>query len=211
MSPRFFRYDATELRAMGERLTQELSATRLPSLASDPDTWTELVLDWLASVAAERARVDSIAPRSHLVAELYAEVTWAPPRSVVRRGPTAMSHLSAPSFTDAQPYGYAYWDRAFEAERLETLLAVACEWGGGGRPGARYGRVMLAAADLAGLDARAKAILFASDDEAERRRSLEGLSKLRLASWDTRPWLWIDIPWRASFAEHAPNSGLLEG
>ena len=212
MYERFFRYDATELRTMGARLCEAIAGSpRLLTLASDPDAWTEICLDWLASMAAERARVDAAPPRPELTAELYAEIEWATPRTVVRRGPTSMSHLSAPSFTEAVPFGYAYWERALERERLETLLAVQCEWGGGGRRGARYGRVMLAAADLAGLDARAKAIMFASDDEEEHRRVIEGLSKLRLASWDARPWLWIDVPWRADFAEHPPRSGLLEG
>jgi hypothetical protein len=212
MSQRFFRYDATELRTMGARLVDAITgSSRLATMASDPDAWTEVCLDWLASVAAERARVDAAPARPELTAELYAEIAWATPRTVVRRGPTSMSHLSAPSFAEAQPYGYAYWERALAIERLETLLAVQCEWGGGGRPGARYGRVMLAAADLASFDARAKAIVFTSDDEAEHRRVVEGLGKLRLASWDARPWLFIDIPWRRDFAEHPPRCGLLEG
>lgn len=207
---RFFRYDPAELRSVSARLIADLGGFPL-ARASDPEIWTELVLDWLASVAAERARIDAAPARPHLTAELYAEIDWAPRRSVVRQGPFAMAHLSHPSFGEAHPYGYAYWTHAFEVERLETLLAVACEWGGGGRPGARFGRVMLAASDLASVDARAKAIVFASDDEEEHRRIVEALAKLRLASWDARPWAWIDLPWRADWSEHAPRSGLLEG
>lgn len=207
---RFFRYDPTELRAIGGRFVDALGAIA-GKPAGDPDVWTELALDWWASVAADRARVDAESARPYATAELYAELEWAPCRSVLRKGPLAMSHLSHPSFDDGVPYGYAYWQRALERERLETLLALACEWGGGGRPAARYGRVMLACADLASIDARAKAVLFASDDEAEHRRIVLGLTKLRLASWDTRPWLYVDVPWRADFAEHPPRAGVLEG
>lgn len=210
MSARLFRYDPTELRAVGAAFVDALASITTSS-ATDPDLWTELTLDFWASVAADRARVDSIAARPHLTAELYASITWAPPRSVVRPGPVALSHLSHPSFAECHPYGYAYWERAFEAERLETRLALACEWGGGGRPAARYGRVMLAASDLAGLDARAKAIVFASDGEEEHRRVVVGLGHLRLAAWDARPWLWVDVPWRADWSTHSPRCGLLEG
>ncbi len=212
MTGTFLRYDPAELRAAGAALVADLEgAGAALARASDPEVWSELVLDWLARSASERARVDAAPARPHLTAELYAELAWAPPRSVLRQGPFAMAHLTHPSFADASPYGYAYWTRALEAERLETLLAVACEWGGGGRPGARFGRVMLAASDLAGAEARAKAILFSSDDEAEHRRVVEALGKLRLASWDARPWLWIDVPWRADWAEHGPRAALLEG
>src|SRR5690606_17339245 len=97
MSERFFRYDVTELRTMGARLIEAIAGSpRLLSLASDSDVWTELCLDWLAGAAAERARVDSAPPRPALTAEIYAEVEWAAPRSVVRQGPTSMSHLGAP-------------------------------------------------------------------------------------------------------------------
>jgi hypothetical protein len=212
MTERLFRYDPAELRSVAARLIAELGgAGAAIAQASDPDVWTELVLDWLAGVAADRARIDAAPARPHLTSELYAQIAWAPPRSVVRQGPLAMSHLSHPSFSEAHPYGYAYWTRAFEVERLETLLAVACEWGGGGRPGARFGRVMLAASDLASVDARAKAIVFASDDEAEHRRISDALGRLRLASWDARPWLWVDVPWRSDWQEHGPASGVLEG
>lgn len=204
---RFFRYDPSELRAIGARFIEAVRAIG----AADPDVWTEVALDFWASAAAERARVDCESARPHLTSELYAEIEWAPRRDVVRKGPLAMSHLSHPSFEELAPYGYAYWDRAFERERLETLLALACEWGGGGRPAARYGRVLMAAADLATVEARSKVVLFASDGEAERRRILDGLGKLRLASWDARPWLCVDVPWRTDFAEHPPELQLLEG
>jgi hypothetical protein len=212
MSARFFRYDAAELRAVGTSFVDAVRAiARHPALAGDPDVWSEVALDYFAAARSERARVDAEAARPHLTAELYRETEWAPCRSVVRRGPLAMSHLSHPSFEDGGPHGYAHWQRAFETERLETLLALACEWGGGGRPAARYGRVMLACADLATVEARAKVVLFASDDEPEHRRIVEGLTKLRLASWDARPWLYVDIPWRSDFEAHPPRAALLEG
>jgi hypothetical protein len=70
---------------------------------------------------------------------------------------------------------------------------------------------MLAASDLASVDGRSKAILFATDGEEEHRRVLAGLTKLRLAAWDARPWLWVDVPWRVDWSAHAPRWGLLEG
>ncbi len=205
----FFRYDATELREQAERFVADLA--RLRSGPPGPEIWTEVVLDWLAAAASDRARVDASTACPHLTAELYESVDWARPRSVIRSCPVAMIHSSHPTFSAGHPYGYAYWEEAFQRERLETLLAVACEWGGGGRPAARYGRVMLAAADVAGLDARAKAVLYASDTEEERRRIEDGLRRLRLASWDARPWLVVDVPWRSDWSEHGPDWTLLEG
>jgi hypothetical protein len=206
------RYDPTELRTAGAAFVEALSElSGAGGLLGDPDVWTELALDFWAHRAPPGGRVDSLPPRPHLTAELYANHCWAPSRAVVRSGPVSLSHLSHPAFTEDHPYGYAYWDRAFALERLETRLALACEWGGGGRPAARYGRVMLAASDLAGLDARAKAILFATDREEEHRRVLDGLAKLRLAAWDSRPWLWVDVPWRIDWSERPPRWGLLEG
>ncbi len=211
MSARFLRYDATELRVMAAALIDDLERAKgTLARATDPEVWSEVILDWLAAAASERARVDSAPARPHLTAELYAELEWPAPRASGRQGPFAMTHSTHPPWSET-PYGYAYWTRALEAERLETLLAVGVEWGSGGRPAARFGRVMLAASDLSAVDARAKAIVLASDDEAEHRRILDALGKLRLASWDARPWLWIDVPWRADWSEHPPRAGLLEG
>ncbi len=207
---RFFRYDPTELRAVGARFVRELSAVSSP-LASDPEVWTELTLDFWCAVAAPGARVDACGARPHLTAEIYASASWAPPRAMARSGPFMLAHSTHPLFEEGHPYGYAYWDRAFSQERLEMLLAGACEWGSGGRPGARYGRVMSAASDLTPLDARVKVIFFATDSEEEHRRIVRGLEQLRLASWDSRPWLWVDVPWRCDWNEHAPRLGVLEG
>ncbi|MCC6877325.1 MAG: hypothetical protein IT378_23670 [Sandaracinaceae bacterium] len=208
---RFLRYDVSELRACGETWVQTLrEAQPAIALASDPDAWTELVLDWLAGLASERARVDARPARPALSAEVYAERPIASVRACLRAGPFAMAHLTHPPF-DATPYGYAYWAGALERERLETLLIASCEWGAGGRAAARYGRILLSASDMASVDARAKAIFFATDGEEERRRVVHGLEKLRLASWDARPWLWVDCAWRTDPAEHGPGAGVLEG
>lgn len=210
---RFFRYDPSELRAVGEAVTGDLGRLAIPlGAASDPSLWTELLLDWLSASAAERARVDAEPGRAHLTRALYEELTWPSPRRATRPGLLALMHVSHPSFErEGHPYGYAYWERALESERLEVLLAAQLEWGQGARPAGRYGRVMLAAADLASVDSRAKAMFFATDAEEERRRVVQGLSKLRLASWDARPWLWVDVPWRADWHEHPPAFGVLEG
>lgn len=208
---RFLRYDPSELRAAGEALVAARPALdRVAALAADPRVWDELVLDWLAARASERARVDAAPALAHLTDALYAELEWAPRRTSSRRGPVALTHLSHPPF-DVPPYGYAYWREAVTSERLEVFFAAQIEWGGGGRAAARHGRVMLAAADLAAIEARSKAVLVSTDDEAERRRLVEGLTALRLASWDSRPWLYVDLAWRADPTEHAPTWGLLEG
>ncbi|MBZ0117219.1 MAG: hypothetical protein K8H88_09505, partial [Sandaracinaceae bacterium] len=69
---RFLRYDVSELRACGETWVQTLrEAQPAIALASDPDAWTELVLDWLAGLASERARVDARPARPALSAEVY--------------------------------------------------------------------------------------------------------------------------------------------
>jgi len=206
---RFLRYDVTELRACAERWIEDAKQAH-PWLAqlADPDGWSELTLDWLASVAAERARVDASAARPHLVGE--PREGWPDARTCTRAGPFAMTHVAQPRF-DETPHGYAYWERALSAERLETLLVVAIEWGSGGRPAARYGRVLLGASDLVHVDARAKVIAFSSDEESERRRIVRDLTRLRLAAWDTRPWLWVDLAWRADWSEHAPSASVLEG
>lgn len=209
----FLRYDPSELRAAGEDVLAALEGIA-PSLghASDPAVWTELVLDWLAARASERARVDAEPARPHLTAALYGEREWAKVRDATRRGLVDLTHVSHPRFSEAgPPFGYAYWERALASERLEIFFAAQIAWGEGGRPAGRHGRVMLAAADLAMVEARAKAIWLATSSEEERRRIVGGLGKLRLASWDARPWLWVDVPWRSDWQEHRPAFGVLEG
>ncbi|HJL19293.1 MAG TPA: hypothetical protein RMH99_26750 [Sandaracinaceae bacterium LLY-WYZ-13_1] len=213
MTEPLFRYDMAELgRAAASFVSSLEGLTPALGLASDPAIWSELTLDWWAAAASPRARVDAASARVHLTEALHADVDWPAPRAVSRRGPFDLAHTSHPPFdAQAHPYGYAYWERALEAERLELLLAAQIRWGGGGRPAARFGRAMLAASDLTAVDARAKALFVATDAEAERRRLLDALGGLRLASWDTRPWLWVDVPWRVDWQEHGPAWGLLEG
>lgn len=209
----FLRYDPSELRTAGEDFLAALGEIS-PSLghASDPAVWSELVLDWLAARASDRARVDAEPARAHLTAALYREHGWAPTRDATRRGLVDLTHVSHPRFSEAgSPFGYAYWESALSSERLEVFFAAQIAWGEGGRPAGRYGRVMLAASDLAALEARSKSIWIATDTEEERRRLLSGLGKLRLASWDTRPWLWVDVAWRSDWQEHGPAFGILEG
>lgn len=208
----FFRYDAAELRDAAARFLEQLPRLdRAAAWTADPAVWEELLLDWWAAEAAPGARVEAPLARVALSAPVREEVEWPGPREAPRQGPATLMHRSHPAASEGHPYSYAYWRDAVASERLEVLLAAQVELGRGGRPASRFGRVMLAARDLAPIAARAKTLFFSTADEAERRRLIEQLGALRLASWDTRPWLYVDLAHLADREVHAAHWGVLEG
>lgn len=208
----FFRYDAAELREAAARFLDDLpKLDRAAAWTADVAVWEELVLDWWAAEASTHAAVEAPLARAPLSAPVRAEVAWPGPRDAWRSGPVSLLHRSPVPSDDAHPYSYAYWRDAVAAERIEVLFAAQVELGRGGRPASRFGRVMLAARDLAPLVCRAKAVFFSTMDEAERRRTVESLEALRLASWDTRPWLYMDLALMADREVHPAHWGLLEG
>ncbi|MFK7989657.1 MAG: hypothetical protein AB8I08_26805 [Sandaracinaceae bacterium] len=206
----FFRYDAAELRDAAARFVADLPRLdRAAAWTADVSVWEELLLDWWTAEAAPRVRVEAPLARIALTEPVRSQIDWPGPREAARGGPVTLMHRS-PVAGEGHPYSYAYWRDAVASERLEVLLAAQVELGCGGRPASRFGRVMLAASDLAPVAARAKALFFSTMDEGERRRLFEQLGALRLASWDTRPWLVVDVAHLADREAHPAHWDLLD-
>lgn len=205
-----FRYDSAELRDTAPRFVEALDSLRAAAVwTADVAVWEELVLDWWAHEAHADARVEGPLTRPVLSEPVRQDLAWPPPRQVSRVGPVSLVHRRGLP-ADSHPYSYVHWQQAVANERLEILLAAQVELGCGGRPASRFGRVMLAAMDLASLQARAKLLVFSTQDMAERRRLTDQLAALRLATWESRPWLLVDLAAFPASEEHHRWWDLLE-
>ncbi|APR85776.1 Hypothetical protein A7982_11125 [Minicystis rosea] len=74
-------------------------------------------------------------------------------------------------------------------------LGLESEWGHATSPTNNLERVLYDASKLAAVRAEAKVMVFGSTAPGNHDDIVENLRRLRAASADAAPWLWIDIPW----------------
>lgn len=194
MSFRFRSYGRSELERAGSEFIGAFAKYLAEEVGTQP--WTEAVLDWWANAAASKRLVDARVRRPS-VAPLLGE------RQVPRV--THGEFLFDLVHSTWQLYGNdwgteKYWKKALGRRkrlRPEILLALESEWGKRKGPARNLDSVMVDAAKLLHVQARAKLVLFASVDGPNRGAILGLLRKLISADQSGAHWLLIDMPWDA--------------
>ncbi len=208
--PKFKNYDSVDLQRQGDAFCAALNA-----MGQDvhrlwaTEQWTEYVLDWFACAAptAFEGRPVTVDARSakprraHRMKSLAQRKTWG--EFIVD-----LAHTTYPGYDDDY-WTMKYWERTLDGGPCQVLFALESEWANLNEVTSRVA-VLHDAAKVAAVNARAKAVVFASRDGVHDAL-VNDIQRLRAVTRDVTPWLWIDVPWLvARNEEWAPNFGVLE-
>ncbi|WP_437542470.1 hypothetical protein WME97_30215 [Sorangium sp. So ce367] len=189
----FSAYDQGELVQCGEAFKKDiLDNVDVFGVLYDSRIWTDYVLHWFACVAPLNVVTHAHEPR--------AAASWqtlVSGRDIARRMPgsrNASEFLLDLTHVEVLPMLVRTGQE--QSPRVSSVrLGLESEWGHATSTACNIERVLYDASKLAAVRASAKVMIFGSINGDNHSDIAESLRRLRKASRDSAPWLWIDIPW----------------
>jgi hypothetical protein len=175
----FAEYSIQELDRCGIEFTEHFATASFPST----DAWTKAVHAWFSLTIRESGRF-YFNPRHG--------------ESGYHEFIVDLCHTTYPPMLSNESR-LQYYERCLD-QPLQIDLALECEWGTTGKADLCTAEFLDDATKLAHLRSRTKVMIFCSHlkKAGHRQQVVSMLTKLRDATGDESPWLWIDVPWEGN-------------
>jgi hypothetical protein len=170
---RFKAYSIPELDACGKEFVAAFNGNTNTSTKA----WTIDVANWFRAAAAPTSCVYGKPHSSTMMLD--------------------QCHTTMPFAKHPMQMNCGDWGQALRGQ-CKLLLAFECEWGKVRQPDDTLCKILHDAWKLVIVRAKAKVMVFSSQDGTDRSRIVDHIKQLRDCGGDTDPMLWIDAPWNLS-------------